>query len=329
MPINRKQIFIVSLLVANHLAIRIVVPSNFEWYPSFWKSVHASLLFSQLILIAFWGSLSKVKSYLRIPLTIILIICCVFMPSIWDSANSYSAASNCAKVDLNPVSGVSAGHSTDSKRFTDLLENDATASSTPDVFDVLADFFLCMIMGMLLSPALIVIVAIHCLKLAKWGFSLWKNGLTPENASKMQFSLGFLLCWMTVIALTLGMGKVSCDFFGFTWEKFTFIIRATVLCIPIGIFNAAYALILLFAMSSEKLQLKIAVISMIAIECLCCIQAFAVVKSSDAILIGNLQILILAATLLPLRWCGLLGGSRKEGADPLIPKTDAIANESA
>jgi hypothetical protein len=324
MTINRKRIIVVSLLVVFHLTARLVNLSGDGSDNTIWKSFQMSLVASQLSLIAIWGSVSKTKSFFRIPLTLVLLVSCFFISPIGhssvhepcnmdDDSATNEPTTNDSTVNEPTVNEPTVNEPTVNE--SNAIESNATDNETVDtenplgtvVADGFLDVLIWLVFGIYLSQILIVVCVIHALKLGKWGYLLWKNGLSPEFTSSTQFSIRFLLIWMTILALMLGLGKLACDYFGFTSDKLILAIRSVGAGAIYGFFSAAYALIPLALIFSRRPLLKKTIISVLALEGFCSIQAYVVVKSSDVILASNLQILILFATLLPLRWCGLLG----------------------
>jgi hypothetical protein len=149
----------------------------------------------------------------------------------------------------------------------------------------------------------------------------------------LQFSIGFLLIWTAVFALFLGLGKMLCLEMGWLNQD---VIHGTYFffgCV-IGTYNGIYALFAFAAaMVRRRLFLHI-VIAAVAIGLIALSEEFLLkfvfgnnggVHWYEWLLMAGGQAVFLFATLLPLRWCGLLGGTCSVGTEgnPAVPVQDS------
>ncbi len=150
----------------------------------------------------------------------------------------------------------------------------------------------------------------------------------------LQFSIGFLLIWTAVIALFLGLGKTLC--LQMDWRLDVIHGEYFYFGCVIGTYDAFYALVALAAaLARKKLLLRIA-LAAIAIGLVASSQRLVLefvfknnggVHWAEWILFAGSQAAFLFATLLPLRWCGLLKGTGKEEPIPDIMEKGLDASQ--
>jgi hypothetical protein len=158
------------------------------------------------------------------------------------------------------------------------------------------------------------------------------------DAPPPQFSIATLLIWTTVFALFLGLGKSLCLWMG--WQ--TEVIRGRYFffgCV-IGVYNAFFALFALAAaLAGRRLPLQL-VFAVIAIGLVAMTEEWTLklifnnnggVRWSDWLVMAASQAVFLFASLLPLRWCGLLEANdgRSVAGSPAIDPLIAITPDGS
>jgi hypothetical protein len=175
------------------------------------------------------------------------------------------------------------------------------------------------------------IAAVYCLSVFLLrGIARRKSPNVAEPP--LQFSIGFLLIWTTVFALFLGLGKVLCRQMGWSTE----VVRGQYFFFGgvIGSYNAIYALAALAAATARRrLFLRVAgAIVLIALVALTERLVLEFVFGDNGgvhwiewLIMAAVQTLVLFATLLPLRWCGLLRTDDERAGNPFHTAADGIA----
>ncbi|MCC6126924.1 MAG: hypothetical protein IT426_18320 [Pirellulales bacterium] len=144
----------------------------------------------------------------------------------------------------------------------------------------------------------------------------------PSHAPAFQYSIGAMLIWTAVFALFLGLGKSVLTYTGWSPKliQSNYFIDFFVYAGAVGVCNAVVALIVLVAAKRQKNRMLsflvawigIALFGWIAFRVLdnLCVWIF---SEQNLILDLLIQAFCLFATLLPLRWCGLLGENEEDG----------------
>ena len=221
----------------------------------------AAVPLAQATLLAAWGALSRVRSYLRIPFAVL--------------AFAWLWRVECRCLGFTVKDSLSATHAL------------SIATQGAIVFAVL--------------------LTIHGLK---W---LIRRRRAPAEAPPLQFSIGFLLCWTTAVALLLGLGKVALTKSGWTGE----LIKGTMFPVGavIGAFDATIGLIVLGVLLGSKrwywLLLRFAGAS--AAIAFICLKEQALlqhlfefdwaVTTRQWLALAGFQAAYLSATLLPILLC--------------------------
>lgn len=155
------------------------------------------------------------------------------------------------------------------------------------------------------------------------------RGKRPD-APPPQFSIATLLIWTTVFAMFLGLGKSLCLQMG--WQPEVVRGRYFFFGCVIGVYNAFFALFALAAaLARRRLPLQL-VFAIVAIGLVAMTEEWTLkfifdnnggVRWSDWLVMAGSQAVFLFATLLPLRWCGLLVARDRHqtgsGAPPVAP----------
>jgi hypothetical protein len=171
----------------------------------------------------------------------------------------------------------------------------------------------------------------------------WRSEKTDElpTSPRLQFSIGFLLIWMSVFALILGLGKML--WIKMNWSPAVVQYQYFYWAFIAGTFAALRSLAALAAAIRWKMTYLCVVIALICVVILAFAEDYLFVSTGTwkQIMIGNcipaadeiifgriyngfstgtwkqtmvdgcIPAFYLFATLLPLRWCGLLGEMKK------------------
>jgi hypothetical protein len=264
MATNKDCIWVIALILGIHLLLRLFATG---FYGLFGQSFSVALIISQLGLIAIWGSLSKLTFNIRIPLTVLALILCAFIPPI----DSF--------VEQNPD------------------------TSDPELDSFFLEIFFWLYGGVFFSLTFIPMLALHASRLARNFYLRSKFGVTSEYAHNLQFGIRSLLITTTLFAMALGIGKLVFNHFEITFS----LKEAELLAwgMLIGLLPAANSLILLALLMSSKHLLRKTIFAILAIESLGAFFAIYTANWSSMLLV-NIQIVLYVATLLPLRRFGML-----------------------
>jgi hypothetical protein len=166
--------------------------------------------------------------------------------------------------------------------------------------------------------------ALSILVLVTAGRLIWRLikrgrlGATDADTRPVQFSLRFLLLWMTLLAVILGLGSTAFQRLGWTpqvvrWEYFYF---GPVL----GGGNALLALIVLLSLAGRawllvRMLLATSVVGVLGYAhwhvLMLLFGNTGGVMATDLALLAVYQVLYLYATLLPLHWAGCLASEKR------------------
>lgn len=145
-----------------------------------------------------------------------------------------------------------------------------------------------------------------------------RSGVTEGDSRPLQFSLGFLLLWTTLLAMMLGLGRTVFAKLGWTtevtqWEYFWF-------CPVLGACNAVFALLVLGSLIGHTWLIARILLATVLIGVLGYSQWHLFVflfgetggmKIGEFITLAAFQAVYVYATLLPLRLCGCFGAVRR------------------
>jgi hypothetical protein len=230
-----------------------------------------ALPLSQATLVAAWAALSRVRSYLRIPLA--------FLTFAW----------------LWSVEC----------RILGFLNKDYLSASHA--------------LSLVVQGILVLLV------LSSWrGVNWLLHSRMQKSRSCVQFSIGFLLCWTTAIALLLGLGKYELQELGWTVE----FIRGKMFYAGAGVgaFDAILGLLVFAAFFGRKLRWLKMILAAIFITLLCYYQRYVLeylfgfdgkVSTFEWSVQAGYQITYLLATLIPVSIVGCLTQKQSVGIEEL------------
>jgi hypothetical protein len=173
--------------------------------------------------------------------------------------------------------------------------------------------------AMFATQALSILVLVTAGRLIWYLVRRGRPGATEETTRPVQFSLRFLLLWMTLLAVILGLGSTAFQRLGWTpqvvrWQYFYF---GPVL----GAGNALFALIVLLSLAGRTWLLVRMLLASTVVSVLGYAHWYVLmllfgntggVMATDLVLLAVYQVLYLYATLLPLHWAGCLAGERRD-----------------
>jgi hypothetical protein len=164
---------------------------------------------------------------------------------------------------------------------------------------------------MLIQQSLLIVLIALFFKITHWMAQNWRGDPTVQNNDYLQFGIGSILMWIFAAALTLGMIKWAIMKFYWSSNNLLDALRIISSALLYIIYNTVFALIIYWAVSRpSKYYWRIAV-SLLGILGIVLLHngIFNRGNLSMSLLDINSYSMIILATLLPLRWCGLLGAN--------------------
>jgi hypothetical protein len=140
--------------------------------------------------------------------------------------------------------------------------------------------------------------------------------LRPEEVPGIQFSIGFLLVWTTVLALALGLGKMAYRALG--WQERSLPTDLGIYFLVAG-YDIADSILTLLAIAGRRWILARAAVACVLLGALIWLECFMArvlrEPSPDIVIMLTVaQVIYLVATLVPLRLCGYLAGNHNSRA---------------